>query len=123
MTQSLLIDAEPRPSPSPQLPKISPHDHVVCLLCGWDGDIRSLRSTDGKTLNCPGGHPGCAYMITYPEFEDPAWFAQIRSPALIDSIRAKRKELKIRPAPGMAQVAAFEKKVLKALREMREAAP
>jgi hypothetical protein len=60
-------------------------------------------------------------MITFSEFEDPAWFAQIQSPALIDSIRAKRKELKIRPAPGMPQVAAFEKKVLKALRKMREA--
>ena len=60
-------------------------------------------------------------MISYPEFEDPGWFAVVRPVALIDSIRAKRKELEIRPALGMAQVAAFEKKVLKALREMREA--
>ena len=120
MTQSLLIDAIPKPVPLPPVPKISPHDHVVCLLCGWDGDVRSLRSSDGRSLNCPGGHSGCAYMITWPEFEDPAWFAQTRQPALIDSIRAKRKELKIRPAPGMPQVAAFERKVLRALREMRE---
>ena len=56
-------------------------------------------------------------MISWPEFEDPDWFALIRPGALIDSIRAKRKELGIRPAPGIAQVGAFEKKVLKALRE------
>lgn len=75
----------------------------ICLLCGWQGQPRELaRDPDGTRLFCPGCKQPASFLMDLSE--PPEEFLALRRSSYINSLEAKREELKIKPTPELRTI-------------------
>ena len=85
----------------------------LCLLCGWQGQPRELsRDPDGTRLFCPGCKQTASYLMDLSE--SPEEFLALRRGAYINSLEARREELKLKQTPELRKILRKFRKVLEA---------
>jgi len=85
----------------------------ICLLCGWQGQPRELRrDPDGTRLFCPGCSQPASFLMDLSE--SPQEFLALRRSSYINSLEAKRDELKLKATPELRQIIRRFRKVLEA---------